>query len=272
VVSFDPSVSFFRTYADAGADLQTPFDVTVVMPTILRPSIVDALISIFAQDLRGRIQILIGVDQPANDIGVIDRAVARRASHCCVNVFYPGYSTSVRHGGVHPGRDCGALRCLLSYLANSRYIAYLDDDNWWAPDHLSSLRAAIEAAQWAYSLRWFVHHETRRPVCIDSWESVGPDRGVYQKSFDGWVDPNCLMIDKLACEPVLRWWTIPLQGDARAMTADHHVFHYLKRGYRVAATDRATVYYLLTPTDSMYAARLSWMGAAYDEAAAPQAG
>lgn len=268
MVSFDPSASFFRTYADADADVQAPFDVAVVMPSILRPTIVDALDSIYAQDLQGRIQILIGVDQPANDIAVIDRAVAHRASHCCVNVFYPGYSTSARHGGLHPARDGGVLRCVLSYLANSPYVAYLDDDNWWAPNHLSTLRAAIEGVDWAYALRWFVHEETRRPICIDEWESVGPGRGFYVEPNGGWVDPNCLMLNKLLCEPILRWWTVPLAGDAKAMSADRHVFHYLNRKYRGAATDQATVFYQLDPTDGMHGYRVIRMGGAYEAAAA----
>jgi hypothetical protein len=83
----------------------------------------------------------------------------------------------------------------------------------------------------------------------------------------GWVDPNCLMIDKLACEPLLRVWSIPLQGAARGRASDRNVFHNLNRHCRAAATDQATVYYQLTPTDRMHPARLAWMGAAYDAAA-----
>ncbi len=35
---------------------------------------------------------------------------------------------------------------MLSYLANSRYVAYLDDDNWWADDHLSAMHARCRPA------------------------------------------------------------------------------------------------------------------------------
>jgi hypothetical protein len=38
---------------------QTPFDVAVVIPTVLRPTLLRAVRSIFRQDLKGRIQILI---------------------------------------------------------------------------------------------------------------------------------------------------------------------------------------------------------------------
>jgi hypothetical protein len=139
-------LSFFRSYVDPGADLQSPFDVAVVMQSIVRPTIVDALASVFTQDIAGRVQVLIGVDWLGGDIALIDAACKRRPPHCCVNVFYPGYSTSALHGGVHPAMG-GVLRTVLSYLANSRYVTYLDDDNWWSPKHLSSMRAAIDGAQ-----------------------------------------------------------------------------------------------------------------------------
>jgi len=43
------------------------FDAAVVMPTLLRPSLERAVRSVFAQDLGGRIQLLIGVDCPSSE-------------------------------------------------------------------------------------------------------------------------------------------------------------------------------------------------------------
>src|ERR1700739_4664860 len=126
---------FLRTYADS--DLQQPMDAAVVIPTVLRPSLTQGLHSIFAQKFPGRIHILIGIDSIRGDLGLIDAACAARPPNCVVQVLWPGYSTSVRHGGLTPPGDGGALRCMLTYLANSPYVAYLDDDNWWAPTHLS---------------------------------------------------------------------------------------------------------------------------------------
>ena len=171
--------SCFKTYADADFDLQRPADVAVVMPTIIRPTMKEALQSVFRQAPVRRIQILIGIDRPDGDVGIIEAICAERPAHCCINVIYPGYSTSMRHGGLHPAYDGGVLRCVLTYLANSRYVAYLDDDNWWADNHLSSMLAAIKDHHWAFALRWFVHPDTRRTICIDQWESVGPGRGVF---------------------------------------------------------------------------------------------
>jgi hypothetical protein len=102
-------------------------------------------------------------------------------------------------------------------------VAYLDDDNWWAPDHLGSLVGAIAGHDWAYALRWYADEQTGRGVGVDRWESVGPDAGVYAKRFGGFVDPSCLLIDAVACEPALRLWCHPLPGDATAMTTDRTV-------------------------------------------------
>ncbi|MDN5882092.1 MAG: glycosyltransferase family 2 protein [Nitrosospira sp.] len=257
--------SLFVTFKDPDDDGQQPYDVAVMMPTILRPTLAKALHSVFEQDLPGRIQILIGIDKPSADLSIISEMCKERTRGRAVGVLYPGYSTSVRHGGLHPARDGGVLRCVLTYLANSRLVAYLDDDNWWAPDHLSRLLAAVEGKQWAYALRWFVHPESREPICIDVWESLGPGRGCFMEN-GGWVDPNCLLFDKLACEPAIRWWTMPLEGDRKAMSADRHVFHWLATHYAGGATGKATVFYQLDPRDSMQPLRLHWLRGAYERA------
>jgi hypothetical protein len=260
---------FVRTYADPGASLQDTFDLAVVMPTILRPEIRDALHSVFAQDLRGRIQVLVGIDTGAADLSLLDKVCASRPRNCVVQVFYPGYSTSSRRGGLCPGGSGGVLRCILSYLANSPYVAYLDDDNWWRPDHLRLLRAALGQADWAYSLRWFVHPSSRRAVCVDQWESVGPGRGVFRERFGGFVDPNCLMLNKVTCEAALPQWNHPLQGDPIGMSEDRNVFAALCRLFRGAPTNEPSAFYKIDPKDGMHPLRLRLMGPAYDHAAQP---
>jgi hypothetical protein len=257
--------SFLRTYADGSGPLQAIMDVAVVMPTILRVSLVQALHSIFAQRFDGRIQVLVGLDRPIGDLSLIDVACEARPPNCVVQVLYPGYSTSVRHGGLCPARDGGVMRCILTYLANSPYIAYLDDDNWWDARHLQRLLDAVEGQDWAYSLRWFVHPVNRRPVCIDAWESIGPGKGIFADTFGGFVDPNCLMINKLACADAIPCWNYPLPGDGKGMSSDRRVFAVLRRHKRFGATGEPTVFYCLDPGDELHEARLQRMGARYGE-------
>src|SRR4029077_7549481 len=97
--------SYFQPSAAADYDLQRPADVAVIMPTVIRPTLQEALRSVFNQSPARRIQVLIGIDRPSGDVSLIEAICADRPAHCRVNVIYPGYSTSVRHGGLHPAYD-----------------------------------------------------------------------------------------------------------------------------------------------------------------------
>ncbi len=230
--------------------LQTPFAAAVVVPTILRPSLLQAVRSVFAQDLPGRIQLLIGVDIAEGDPAILEVLRAECPSRVHLTIVDPGYSTSVRHGGLHANRFSGALRTILTYLANSRHVAYLDDDNWFAPDHLSSLLEACDA--WAYSRRWFVVDDT--PLCVDDWESTGPGSGVYAEQYGGFVDPSSLMIDKIACPNVLPLWSMSPFADGSG--EDRLVFEALRSQYHGVGTDKPTSYYRMHPRDGMHLERL----------------
>jgi hypothetical protein len=245
-----------RQDTDSKAVQMPCYEVAVVMPTILRPSMTAAVASVFSQRIRGRGQLLLGIDRPLGDRKILEEVRKMVPQNWALMIFDPGYSTSVRYGGVHLGQSGGALRTILSYAAHSRYVAYLDDDNWWAPEHLPSLLEAIREHDWAYSLRWFVDPHTRQSVTVDQWESVGPNAGVYREKFGGFVDPNTLLIDKHACEPVLRWWSTPLAGDVKGMSEDRNVFAALRETYRVRGTNQATCYYVMDPKDKFHLQRL----------------
>jgi hypothetical protein len=254
-------VSFLRTHTrfTQELDLQKPFDIAVVIPSTDRETLHRALASVYKQDFAGTIQILVGFDREPAARLTFDPPADR-----VVQTFWPGYSTSTRHGGLTPSGDGGALRTMMTYLANARYVAYLDDDNWWAPDHLTTLRQAIEGVGWAYSLRWFVHPVTSVPVSWDIWESVGPGQGVFNETFRGFVDPSCLMIDKVACGSVAHYWCCPLRDDP--MSADRSVFAYLASNFSSRGTGQATAFYTMNANDPLHEMRVGLLGEAYQEA------
>jgi FkbM family methyltransferase len=121
---------------------------------------------------------------------------------------------------------------------------------------------ALVDHDWAYSLRWFTDPETEETLGVDQWESVGPDAGKFGERFGGFVDPNCLLVDKVACEPALRLWCHPLPDDRTGMSADRNVFNYLRTHGRGVGTGRATVFYTLNPKDVNHAGRLGRLAAA----------
>jgi hypothetical protein len=252
------------TYHHYSNPIQKAFDAAVVIPTTCRPSLKRAVQSVFRQIGAQRIQTLIGIDAIRGDDAVIEEILDTRPAQHAVTVLNLGYSTSVRHGGLHFSVDGGALRTMLTYAANSRYIAYLDDDNWFDETHISRLLAAIQGRDWAFSLRWYVDPATQQPLAVDRWESVGPDEGAFKKKFGGFVDPNCLMIDKTKCPQVPPLWTVPLRP--RTPTADRIVFEALRQLPSIGVTGAATAYYVLNPQDENHPIRLGWINALRQEA------
>jgi hypothetical protein len=245
------------TFREDGFSMQEPFDAAIVIATIMRPSLAQALRSIFQQSFRGRTQIVLSVDKVVGDRGLLDAVLQERPPHQAVTLLDFGYSTARRNGGLYPGRSGGALRTIMSYVANSRHVAYIDDDNWLAPRHIETLLAAIQGKEWAYSLRWYAEEHTGRTLCVDEWESVGPDRGVYAAGFGGFVDPSCIMIDKLACEPALRLWSVPfLLRDGTYAPADRSFFDEIRhRPHR--CTGEATSFYTIQTSDPNHAERMA---------------
>ncbi|EHH69084.1 glycosyltransferase family protein [Gluconobacter morbifer] len=261
-----------HVFADEGQPDQRPFDVAVVMPSLLRPTLVRALRSVFAQTGDLRVQVMIGVDclpsgdgAPEDVDALIVEACASRPPGWVVEVLWPGYSTSQRHGGFGRAMDGGVLRSVLSQLSNAPRVAYLDDDNWWSSDHLSSLLQAIDGEDWAWSGRWFIHPQTMKPICEDLWESVGIGGGVFRERFGGFVDPNCLMIDRVRIPEVLDLWNRPLPGDESQMSADRSVFNLLK-GRPGRPTGQYSAWYVVRETDGMHPFRLRAMGEAWEKA------
>lgn len=255
--------AIFKTFADPGHDPQRLYDCSVVMTTILRPSIKKAIESIFAQSQSLYRQILIGIDGPAENVELIEQICRDRPPCVVVQLFSPGYSTQSRHGGLYLPRDGGALRAILTLLAHARHIAYLDDDNWWSEDHLGALLHALIGHDYAFSLRWFVHPTTARPIMVDQWESLGPDRGIFT---GGFIDPNCLMIDKMACADAVSQWMVPSVEDLGC--ADRSVFAVLRARYRGRSTGKPSCFYVLNEQDRQHMLRLQFFGLAYDLAAA----
>lgn len=60
-----------------------------------------------------------------------------------------------------------------SFLVNADIICYLDEDNWFDSEHISSLVQEIElGADWAYSLRK-IYNKNGEYICEDNCESLG---------------------------------------------------------------------------------------------------
>jgi len=230
-----------------------PTDITVMVRTLLRPSLLAAVRSIYRQDFPGRVQVLLGIDAAADPLGLVEILRAECPERMRLDVLDLGYPTSVPRGGLYTAREGGVLATLLAYAAKSRHVLFLDDDNWAAPDHLSTLFAAVQGFDWAFCRRWFVDPQTLSPICVDVWESVGPGHGVFAAKAGGFVDPNCLMFDKLACHFAIPWLAVAMYPDFTGH--DRMFFDQLRRRNSVGWSGKATVYYVTSPLDGMDAFR-----------------
>jgi hypothetical protein len=237
------------TFFPDGAPAQAPVDVAVVMTTVLRSVILDAVGSIYQQTFAGRIQVLIGVDKPLGPVEPLLELLAKRPPNVSALLLTLPYSTSVRHGGVHTAFDGGALRAILTFMANSKYVAYLDDDNRWLPVHLQSLLDAVNGKVWAYSQRMLVDQTTGLDLGVDRWDSVGVNKGRFADQ-GGFVDPNCLLIDKVACAQLIGRWAETARGGHR-FTADR-LFFYAIRNDPHGRVDMPTVRYGVRDTNILH--------------------
>lgn len=62
-----------------------------------------------------------------------------------------------------------------SFLVNEPYVFFLDQDNWYEPDHVESMIDTLEDNKydWAHSLRYIVHDKDPSVKIPDNCESLG---------------------------------------------------------------------------------------------------
>ena len=76
-------------------------------------------------------------------------------------------------------------------MVNADYILFLDEDNWFEPNHVETMIAKIKSKDlmWSYSLRK-IHNEAGEYVCDDDCESLGRYPTFYDHMLN-FVDTNC---------------------------------------------------------------------------------
>lgn len=232
-------------------------DISIVIATVCRNTLIRAIKSIYAQKFNGKIQILIGVDVDPfeNELRLKSAITKGKPDNFDIVWMNIGYSTSRRHGGFHSCHFGGSLRTSLSFLANSRYVMYLDDDDWLAPEHCEKILEAVQNKAWAFSFSIYSDGNKETPICIDRIESVGVNKGLYA-SGGGFVRPSGLILDKNQTLHLLHLWSCSInpEGDGE----DRLIFSHIK-DMDHGCTDMATIYYTLDPKDIMHEIRMNYI-------------
>ncbi|HWF01739.1 MAG TPA: hypothetical protein VG248_18215 [Caulobacteraceae bacterium] len=233
-------------------------DIAIVTQTVCRASLLRAARSVFSQAGALRIHLLIGVDVArfASSEAMAAAVQAEAPANVTVTWLDVGYSTSARHGGVHACRFGGALRSVLSFLADARHVVYLDDDDWLHPEHCRTVLAAVQGVKWAFPLSIYADGDSGEPLGVDGIESVGVGAGIYAQKLGGFVRPSGLCIDKLALLHVLHLWS--RAGTPAGDGEDRLIFNAIRTEPH-RCTGRATVYCAIDPSDAMHATRLAWL-------------
>ncbi|BBK33954.1 hypothetical protein STHU_45880 [Allostella humosa] len=243
--------SLGQAWPIAGQPAQAPAEVAVVISTVLRPSLLRAVRSVFDQEHDGTVLLAIGCDRLDGglELEALRRLLDQRPARMGALLLTPGYSTARRNGGIHAGRGGGAMRTILSFLANAPRVAFLDDDSWYLPQHLGDLLRAVDGFDWAFSMRWFAA-EDGRLLCRDQWESLGPGRGMYARISGGLIDTNCYIVDKRQAILPLSAWTMVTKEDGSGQ--DRQMLQMLTRMHSVGWTGRHSVAYALRPGSRLW--------------------
>lgn len=157
--------------------------VTIITPTTGSKQLADAILSVENQTYEN-IQYLVvidGKDREKQTREVLDSLDCKRYSLITLPQI-TGYEQYNGH------RIYGAM----TYIAEGEYLCFLDQDNWYEPNHIESLVEIAHNKMWSYSLRKIVD-QSGQYVCNDDCESLGKWKSVLNDHF---VDVGCFMIPK----------------------------------------------------------------------------
>lgn len=139
---------------------------------------------------------------------------------------------------------CGhRIYAAVSVLCNTEFVCFLDDDNWFEPDHVASLFAEIRAAKaaWGFSLRRIFDADGNF-VAPDNCESLGSLHPTYMDDNDRLIDTNCYMLHRDVAVTAAPTWYGPARP--RGIGADRVVTRFLLTNFpRSCCTHRHTVNY-----------------------------
>jgi glycosyltransferase involved in cell wall biosynthesis len=136
------------------------------------------------------------------------------------------------------GYGMAPVFALAPFAITEDVICYLDDDNWYEPDHIESLVEMIEKHDlgWAYSYRKIVDNEGNF-ICEDNCESLGMQLNSANHYL---VDNSCYAVRTNVARRHSHAWYIPVVSD-RSFQAE-----LMRAGLSVGTTGKHSVNYRLS--------------------------
>ena len=208
------------------------FSVTVITPSVGTVNLSQAIASVQAQDYPN-VEHLVVADGPQYEAQV--RAAIPQSPRHPVHLL-----TLPRNTGGD-GFNGHRIYAAASFLADTQFVAFLDEDNWLDADHLSSLMELItvRGLSWAYALRKIVDCNGRF-IAHDDCNSLG-QWPTWNRPQLHLVDTNCYVLRRDVAVAVGPLW---YRRHSDNLSPDMSVCHQLLRNYpRFATSGRSTVNY-----------------------------
>lgn len=145
------------------------------------------------------------------------------------------------------GFVCHRIYGAMPLLVNQDYIFYLDDDNWYDPDHVKNCIKACEenALDWCFAMRNV--YKDGEFLCRDECESVGLWPVWYSPDF-AHIDTNCYCLKREIAIGLAPHWhksRFDAAGNVQP-SVDTEICNILKRRHtKFAMVPRFTVNYEL---------------------------
>ena len=138
------------------------------------------------------------------------------------------------------------INACMPLVINKDYIMFLDEDNWFEPNHIPSMIDTLEKNEWdwCYSLRRIVDKDGNY-IINDDCDSLGIYPS-YHKGVGSFVDMNCYLFKTsilMQIAHVMIDFNAPFQGDKNLFT------EAMKRFPKFGSTNEYSVNYRITRPD-----------------------
>lgn len=126
----------------------------------------------------------------------------------------------------------GAICAASIFLTTEDYLCFVDDDNWFEPNHVESLMSIMRNNEYAYSLRRLINQDGTFWM-NDDGEATGHHGDL--------VDVNCFLMTRHLAKQVAPLW---YNTNGEVMIGDRHVWAaLLQNNVPYAASGKYTVNY-----------------------------
>jgi glycosyltransferase involved in cell wall biosynthesis len=172
----------------------------VVTPTIGTKHLRRCIEGVQAQTMPGVEHLIVvdGVQHAQRVQQIVEPFLLKKPIHTLVLPFNTGA------GGWNGHRIYASIPFLVDY----EYLAFLDEDNWYDPEHVELLHRALASnrdAKWAFSLRKIVDKDGNF-VANDNCESLGPLCHTVLAWEDFLVDTSCYLLPLSVARTVAPHW------------------------------------------------------------------